>query len=248
MKADKDQRALLYDCIRGHIVTLRGCKTGSKVIWLLWVHRSISADVELIYIFHLVTEWCAMSYFLIPKLIVLPARILWLLNLIRLSSISTGLFSSTIFAFQSIAIIIALILQQTRPVTVHISKDTLELASAKFSFVAKFILGIKLTNQYSPHTIYHSPLTRALLQSRNISHTFILHFAYNMPGIKLRFLVLLFFVLQIHTAFISFPLEQSFLFCYFISVCIVVAFAVAFALHIVSPPTCFDTDYPTFVV
>ncbi|KAF9478901.1 ARM repeat-containing protein [Pholiota conissans] len=33
--ADKDQRALLYDCIRGHIVTLRGCKTGSKVIWLL---------------------------------------------------------------------------------------------------------------------------------------------------------------------------------------------------------------------
>ncbi|KAK7695134.1 hypothetical protein QCA50_002324 [Cerrena zonata] len=33
--ADKDQRALLYDSIRGHIVTLRGCKTGSKVIWLL---------------------------------------------------------------------------------------------------------------------------------------------------------------------------------------------------------------------
>ncbi|KAJ3522280.1 hypothetical protein NMY22_g11961 [Coprinellus aureogranulatus] len=32
--ADKEQRALLYDCIRGHIVTLRGCKTGSKVIWL----------------------------------------------------------------------------------------------------------------------------------------------------------------------------------------------------------------------
>ncbi|KAJ7595415.1 ARM repeat-containing protein [Mycena floridula] len=32
--ADKDQRALLYDCIKGHIVTLRGCKTGSKVIWL----------------------------------------------------------------------------------------------------------------------------------------------------------------------------------------------------------------------
>ncbi|KAL4068844.1 armadillo-type protein [Scleroderma yunnanense] len=35
-QADKDQRALLYDCIRGHIVTLRGCKTGSKVIWLLY--------------------------------------------------------------------------------------------------------------------------------------------------------------------------------------------------------------------
>ncbi|RDB15679.1 Meiotic coiled-coil protein 2 [Hypsizygus marmoreus] len=32
--ADKDQRAMLYECIRGHIVTLRGCKTGSKVIWL----------------------------------------------------------------------------------------------------------------------------------------------------------------------------------------------------------------------
>lgn len=31
---DKDQRAALYDAIRGHIVTLRGCKTGSKVIWL----------------------------------------------------------------------------------------------------------------------------------------------------------------------------------------------------------------------
>ncbi|KAJ7897532.1 hypothetical protein B0H13DRAFT_2337868 [Mycena leptocephala] len=34
MIADKNQRAALYDCIRGHIVTLRGCKTGSKVIWL----------------------------------------------------------------------------------------------------------------------------------------------------------------------------------------------------------------------
>ncbi|KAI9507818.1 ARM repeat-containing protein [Russula earlei] len=32
---DKDQRTLLYESIRGHIVTLRGCKTGSKVIWLL---------------------------------------------------------------------------------------------------------------------------------------------------------------------------------------------------------------------
>jgi len=32
--ADKDQRALLHGYIRGHIVTLRGCKTGSKVIWL----------------------------------------------------------------------------------------------------------------------------------------------------------------------------------------------------------------------
>jgi pumilio RNA-binding family len=34
-KADKDQRTQLYDGIRGHIVTLRGFKTGSKVIWLL---------------------------------------------------------------------------------------------------------------------------------------------------------------------------------------------------------------------
>ncbi|KAI0053414.1 ARM repeat-containing protein [Auriscalpium vulgare] len=32
---DKDQRTVLYESIRGHIVTLRGCKTGSKVIWLL---------------------------------------------------------------------------------------------------------------------------------------------------------------------------------------------------------------------
>ncbi|KAJ7925702.1 armadillo-type protein [Mycena leptocephala] len=29
-----DQRAALYDCIRVHIVTLRGCKTDSKAIWL----------------------------------------------------------------------------------------------------------------------------------------------------------------------------------------------------------------------
>ena len=37
LQADKNQRAQLYDCIRSHIVTLRGCKTGSKVIWLLYV-------------------------------------------------------------------------------------------------------------------------------------------------------------------------------------------------------------------
>jgi hypothetical protein len=42
-QADKDQRALLYECIRGHIVTLRGCKTGSKVIWLLYVSLSFCA-------------------------------------------------------------------------------------------------------------------------------------------------------------------------------------------------------------
>ncbi|KAJ7460253.1 hypothetical protein FB451DRAFT_1045455, partial [Mycena latifolia] len=35
---DKEQRVLLYECIRGHIVTLHGCKTGSKVIWLLYIH------------------------------------------------------------------------------------------------------------------------------------------------------------------------------------------------------------------
>ncbi|KAJ7856415.1 hypothetical protein B0H13DRAFT_2237828 [Mycena leptocephala] len=34
MIADKNQRAALYDCIRVHIVTLCGCKTCSKVIWL----------------------------------------------------------------------------------------------------------------------------------------------------------------------------------------------------------------------
>ncbi|KAG8219228.1 armadillo-type protein [Butyriboletus roseoflavus] len=39
-QADKDQRTMLYECIRGHIVTLRGCKTGSKVIWLLYVSFS----------------------------------------------------------------------------------------------------------------------------------------------------------------------------------------------------------------
>ncbi|THH05228.1 hypothetical protein EW145_g4950 [Phellinidium pouzarii] len=38
---DKDQRAILYEAIRGHIVTLRGCKTGSKVIWLLYVTLEI---------------------------------------------------------------------------------------------------------------------------------------------------------------------------------------------------------------
>ncbi|KAJ7897500.1 hypothetical protein B0H13DRAFT_2337843 [Mycena leptocephala] len=34
LTADKNQRAALYDCIRVHIVTLHGCKTDSKVIWL----------------------------------------------------------------------------------------------------------------------------------------------------------------------------------------------------------------------
>ncbi|KAJ7811834.1 hypothetical protein B0H13DRAFT_2472407 [Mycena leptocephala] len=34
LTADKNQRAALYDRIRVHIVTLRGCKTVSKVIWL----------------------------------------------------------------------------------------------------------------------------------------------------------------------------------------------------------------------
>ncbi|KAJ7889405.1 hypothetical protein B0H13DRAFT_2341527 [Mycena leptocephala] len=38
LTADKNQRAALYDCIRVHTVTLRGCKTGSKVIWLLYIH------------------------------------------------------------------------------------------------------------------------------------------------------------------------------------------------------------------
>lgn len=31
---------MLYEAIRGHIVTLRGCKTGSKVIWLLYAFAS----------------------------------------------------------------------------------------------------------------------------------------------------------------------------------------------------------------
>ncbi|KAJ7687317.1 hypothetical protein B0H14DRAFT_2653877 [Mycena olivaceomarginata] len=33
-QADKDQRAALYDCIRGHIISLRGCRNSSMVIWL----------------------------------------------------------------------------------------------------------------------------------------------------------------------------------------------------------------------
>jgi hypothetical protein len=37
-QAKKDRCAALYDCIRAHIVALRACKTGSKVIWLLYVH------------------------------------------------------------------------------------------------------------------------------------------------------------------------------------------------------------------
>ncbi|KAJ7743520.1 hypothetical protein B0H14DRAFT_3514867 [Mycena olivaceomarginata] len=38
LTAKKDRCAALYDCIRAHIVTLCACKTGSKVIWLLYVH------------------------------------------------------------------------------------------------------------------------------------------------------------------------------------------------------------------
>lgn len=46
-QADKDQRALLYESIRGHIVTLRGCKTGSKVIWLLCVFSLYDLDDDI---------------------------------------------------------------------------------------------------------------------------------------------------------------------------------------------------------
>ncbi|KAG5651172.1 hypothetical protein H0H81_009615 [Sphagnurus paluster] len=53
--ADKDQRALLYECIRGHIVTLRGCKTGSKVIWLLCVSLSKPEGVNQ----RLKIVWCS---------------------------------------------------------------------------------------------------------------------------------------------------------------------------------------------
>ncbi|KAJ7794391.1 hypothetical protein B0H14DRAFT_3557446 [Mycena olivaceomarginata] len=37
-QAKKDRCAALYDCIRAHIVALCACKTGSKVIWLLYTH------------------------------------------------------------------------------------------------------------------------------------------------------------------------------------------------------------------
>lgn len=35
---NKDQRTLLYDAIKRHVVTLRGSKTGSRTVWLLCVH------------------------------------------------------------------------------------------------------------------------------------------------------------------------------------------------------------------
>ena len=76
----------MYESIRGHIVTLRGCKTGSKVIWLLYVVSTLcfivrrGADS-----FHSVaTGWYAfqdvlcMNTYLTRNL----ARILRLLNLV----------------------------------------------------------------------------------------------------------------------------------------------------------------------
>ena len=33
-QANKEQRTLLYNSIKGHVVTLRGCRVGSRVIWL----------------------------------------------------------------------------------------------------------------------------------------------------------------------------------------------------------------------
>ncbi|KAJ7711936.1 hypothetical protein B0H14DRAFT_2414461, partial [Mycena olivaceomarginata] len=38
LAAKKDRCAALYDCLRAHTVPLRACKTGYKVIWLLYVH------------------------------------------------------------------------------------------------------------------------------------------------------------------------------------------------------------------
>jgi hypothetical protein len=58
LQADKDQRAQLYDCIRSHVVTLRGCKTGSKVIWLLYVSSELLSLHNLMkLIFLLAIEW-----------------------------------------------------------------------------------------------------------------------------------------------------------------------------------------------
>jgi len=34
-QVNKEQRSALYEAIRGHVVTLRGSRVGSKVIWLL---------------------------------------------------------------------------------------------------------------------------------------------------------------------------------------------------------------------
>lgn len=35
---NKEQRAVLYDAIKRHVVTLRGSKTGSRTVWLLYVN------------------------------------------------------------------------------------------------------------------------------------------------------------------------------------------------------------------
>ena len=45
-QANKDERALLYESICGPIVTLHGCKTGSKVIWLLYVFDSLETQTS----------------------------------------------------------------------------------------------------------------------------------------------------------------------------------------------------------
>jgi hypothetical protein len=58
LQADKDQRAQLYDCIRSHVVTLRGCKTGSKVIWLLYVSSELLSLHNLMKLISLLAiEW-----------------------------------------------------------------------------------------------------------------------------------------------------------------------------------------------
>jgi hypothetical protein len=41
-QAKKDRCAALYGCIHAHIVALCACKTGSKVIWLLYVRSSLT--------------------------------------------------------------------------------------------------------------------------------------------------------------------------------------------------------------
>lgn len=71
---------MLYECIRGHIVTLRGCKTGSKVIWLLYV-----SFFDLFW-YHDLTVYAVTGWFVTIGCFIavtddpLQARLLWVLS------------------------------------------------------------------------------------------------------------------------------------------------------------------------
>lgn len=44
-QVNKEQRSALYEAIRGHVVTLRGSRVGSKVIWLLCVYYKFQVSL-----------------------------------------------------------------------------------------------------------------------------------------------------------------------------------------------------------